>query len=196
MTRRAIDVAAATIGIVMLWPVFVLVAVAVKLSSPGPVLHRARRVGRGGHLFTLLKFRTMVVGASGIGPGVTAGGDPRITKVGRVLRRSKLDELPQLVNVFRGDMGLVGPRPEDERYVQLYTPAQRAILEVRPGITSPASIRFRDEESVLSGAEDLEIAYRDLMAEKIAIDQAYLADRTVRSDLSVLWQTVVAVWRD
>lgn len=193
MIRRAVDVTAALIGLLVLWPVLAAAAIAVKLSSPGPVLHTAERVGCDGTPFTLWKFRTMVVGASTMGPGVTAGGDPRITKVGAVLRRSKLDELPQLVNVLRGDMGLVGPRPEDARYVALYTEPQRAILGVRPGITSPASITYRDEESVLRCAEDLEAAYRDLMAEKIEIDLAYLRTRTLRSDLSVLWRTVVAV---
>ncbi len=193
MMRRALDVAVAAVGLVLLWPVLLVVAVAVAVSSPGPVLHRARRVGRGGQPFTLLKFRTMVRDAASAGPGVTASGDTRITPVGRILRRTKLDELPQLVNVLKGEMSLVGPRPEDERYVELYTPEQRRILDARPGITSPASITYRDEESVLSGAEDLEAAYRELMAEKIRIDLAYLDRRSVRSDLGVLWRTARAV---
>jgi lipopolysaccharide/colanic/teichoic acid biosynthesis glycosyltransferase len=196
MTRRALDVTVAVLGLALLWPVLVVVAIAVAWSSPGPVLHRAQRVGRGGQPFTLFKFRTMVRDAAASGPGVTAGGDARITKVGRVLRRTKLDELPQLVNVLLGDMSLVGPRPEDERYVQLYTPEQRRILDVRPGITSPASITYRDEEAVLRGAEDLEAAYRELMAEKIRIDLDYLQRRSVRSDLGVLWRTALAVVND
>jgi len=196
MTKRALDVTVAVLGLALLWPVLVVVAIAVALSSPGPVLHRAQRVGRGGQPFTLYKFRTMVRDAAASGPGVTAGGDARITKVGRVLRRTKLDELPQLVNVLLGDMSLVGPRPEDERYVELYTPEQRRILDVRPGITSPASITYRDEEAVLRGADDLEAAYRELMAEKIRIDLAYLQRRSVRSDLGVLWRTALAVVND
>ena len=196
MTRRTLDVTVAVLGLALLWPVLVVVAIAVALSSPGPVLHRAQRVGRGGQPFTLYKFRTMVRDAAASGPGVTAGGDARITKVGRVLRRTKLDELPQLVNVLLGDMSLVGPRPEDERYVELYTPEQRRILDVRPGITSPASITYRDEEAVLRGADDLEAAYRELMAEKIRIDLAYLERRSVRSDLGVLWRTALAVVND
>jgi lipopolysaccharide/colanic/teichoic acid biosynthesis glycosyltransferase len=196
MTRRALDVTVAVLGLALLWPVLVVVAIAVAWSSPGPVLHRAQRVGRGGQPFTLYKFRTMVRDAAASGPGVTAGGDARITKVGRVLRRTKLDELPQLVNVLLGDMSLVGPRPEDERYVQLYTPEQRRILDVRPGITSPASITYRDEEAVLRGADDLEAAYRELMAEKIRIDLDYLQRRSVRSDLGVLWRTALAVVND
>jgi len=196
MIRRALDVTVAALGLALLWPVLAVVAVAVALSSPGPVLHRARRVGRDGQSFTLFKFRTMVRDAAASGPGVTAGGDARITKVGRVLRRTKLDELPQLVNVLLGDMSLVGPRPEDERYVELYTPEQRRILDVRPGITSPASITYRDEEAVLRGADDLEAAYRELMAEKIRIDLDYLDRRTVASDLGVLWRTALAVLND
>lgn len=196
MTRRALDVTVAVLGLALLWPVLVVVAIAVAWSSPGPVLHRAQRVGRGGQPFTLFKFRTMVRDAAASGPGVTAGGDARITKVGRVLRRTKLDELPQLVNVLLGDMSLVGPRPEDERYVQFYTPEQRRILDVRPGITSPASITYRDEEAVLRGADDLEAAYRELMAEKIRIDLDYLQRRSVRSDLGVLWRTALAVVND
>lgn len=191
--RRALDVTTATVALAVLWPVMAIVAVAVRSSSPGPVLHRAERIGRDGQPFTLLKFRTMVVGAASAGPGVTAGGDPRITRVGRVLRRTKLDELPQLLNVLRGDMGLVGPRPEDARYVDTYTPEQREILSVRPGITSPASIRYRDEESVLRGADDIEAAYRELMADKITIDLDYIRSRSVGSDLGVIWRTARAV---
>ncbi len=123
--------------------------------------------------FELLKFRSMLVGAAASGPGITAHGDSRITSVGRVIRSTKLDELPQLVNVVRGEMSIVGPRPEDPRYVEWYTDAQREILRWRPGITSPASLTYRDEESVLAGAENLDAAYRVVMADKIAIDLAY-----------------------
>jgi len=120
--RRALDVAASLAGLILLSPLFLLIAARIKLDSPGPVFYRAQRVGRGGVLFRLYKFRSMVAGADKRGPGITAAGDDRVTRVGRFLRRTKLDELPQLINVLTGDMSLVGPRPEDPRYVALCTP--------------------------------------------------------------------------
>src|SRR5690349_3953933 len=138
--KRLLDVVAATAGLILLLPLFIVVAIAIKLHDGGHVFYRARRVGKDGCLFHLYKFRTMVVNADRQGPAVTASGDSRITPVGRWLRRTKLDELPQLLNVLVGDMSLVGPRPEDPRYVMLYTPSQRRVLSVRPGITSAASL--------------------------------------------------------
>lgn len=193
MSRRALDLSISAVALAVMWPVLATCALAVKLSSPGAVLHRAERVGRGGAPFTLYKFRTMVVGAAAMGPGVTAGDDPRVTRIGRLLRKSKLDELPQLFNVVLGDMSLVGPRPEDARYVKCYTEAQREILAYRPGITSPASVRYRDEESLLSGAEDLDAAYLELMGHKIDIDLEYLRRRSSVGDLKVLASTARAI---
>lgn len=191
--RRVLDLTLATIGLVLSAPVILVAALFIKLGSPGPVFHRAVRIGLGGEPFTLFKLRTMIVGAPALGPGITAGDDPRITKVGRVLRKWKLDELPQLLNVIRGDMSLVGPRPEDRRYVETYTPQQRRILDFRPGITGPASVYYRDEEAVLAAADDLDAAYERVMAEKIEIDLAYLENRTIRGDLALLWKTISAV---
>lgn len=188
---RWVDGLCAAAGLIFLSPVLVGAALAVKLSSPGPVLHRAVRVGRAGNPFAMLKFRTMVVGAVA-GPGITAVADPRVTPVGQVLRRWKLDELPQLVNVLRGEMSLVGPRPEDPRYVARYTPEQRRVLRVRPGLTSPASLRFFREESMLTG-EDWETAYlQRILPAKLSEDLEYLDHRSARSDLTIL---VRSVWK-
>jgi lipopolysaccharide/colanic/teichoic acid biosynthesis glycosyltransferase len=156
------------------------------VDSAGPIFYRAQRVGKDGVLFYLYKFRSMTAGADKQGPGITAAGDSRVTRVGRFLRRTKLDELPQLINVLKGEMSLVGPRPEDPRYVALYTPEQRPVLAARPGITSAASLQYRHEEQLLSGA-DWETVYRqEVMPAKINIDLAYWQKRTVWSDLRLI----------
>ncbi len=194
--RRALDVAASGVGLALLSPLFVLLGLIIKLDSPGPVFYRGERVGKDGEHFHVYKFRTMVANAAQKGPGITASGDPRVTRLGRFLRRTKLDELPQLINVFRGDMSLVGPRPEDPRYVAFYTPQQRHVLSVRPGITSPASVRFRHEEEMLEG-EYWEHMYREeLLPAKIEIEMAYLERRSVWRDLGIVAQTVLALVRE
>jgi lipopolysaccharide/colanic/teichoic acid biosynthesis glycosyltransferase len=179
--------------LVALSPLLVIVAVLVKRSSPGPVLHRAQRVGRQGRLFTLYKFRSMVVNADRLGAGITACDDARITPIGRRLRRTKLDELPQLINVLKGDMSLVGPRPEDPRYVALYTAEHRRVLNVRPGITSWASIHYRHEERLLS-AEHVDVVYRtQVMPQKLALDLEYLERQSLLLDVSIIMRTLLAV---
>lgn len=193
--RRTLDLAASTIGLVLLSPLFALVALAVKLDSAGPILFRGQRSGRAGEPFRMIKFRTMVADAAHKGPGITSAGDLRVTRVGRVLRRTKLDELPQLINVLRGDMTLVGPRPEDPAYVADYTVEQRRLLDVRPGVTGPASVRFRNEEQLLRG-EDWERRYRDqILPAKLRIELDYLERRSVLNDLSIVMQTVIALFR-
>lgn len=188
--QRAFDVAAASVGLLVLAPVFAVLAVAVKIDSRGPVFYRATRVGRHGMPFCLLKYRTMLANADQLGPGITTARDNRITNVGGFLRRTKLDELPQLVNVIRGDMALVGPRPEDPRYVALYSPEQVAVLGQRPGITSPASLRFRDEALALSG-EDWERVYvEQIMPEKLKIELEYMRSRTFLTDIQIIARTV------
>lgn len=194
ITRRTIDALLALIGLVVLSPLHVVLSIAIKLDSPGPVFYQARRVGRGGQEFLLYKFRSMVADADRLGPGITVMGDQRVTRIGRLLRRSKLDELPQLINVLKGDMSLVGPRPEDPRYVALYTPEQRAVLRVRPGITSAASLAYRHEEQLLSGG-DWEAVYRtEVMPAKLAIDLDYLSRRTLGSDLGLVFQTILSMF--
>lgn len=191
--KRALDLAIAALLLLILAPLMLLLAAAVRYSSPGPALFRQQRVGRGGRLFWLYKFRTMRADPSG--PAITAAGDRRITPIGRWLRRSKLDELPQLLNVLRGEMSLVGPRPEVPRYVERYTPDQRAVLAVRPGITGPSQISFRDEERLLASAEKPEAYYVDvLMPQKLAIDLQYVRHPSLTRDLQLLLRTTLAVW--
>ncbi|MCZ7663024.1 MAG: sugar transferase [Thermoleophilia bacterium] len=189
---RALDVAVSAAGLLLLWPVFVVIGIAIARSSPGPVLYKAVRVGREGRPFVLYKFRTMVRSTAGHGPAITTAADPRVTPIGRFLRRTKLDELPQLANVLKGEMSLVGPRPEDPHYVVLYTPEQRRVLEVRPGITGAASLEFRDEESLLT--EDWERRYiEEIMPTKLQIELDYLAHRSAASDLWILARTALVL---
>jgi len=191
---RFFDVLISGLALIVLAPLFLLIGVLIKLDSQGPVFHRAKRVGQGGSTFTLYKFRSMLPNADRRGPGITVAGDGRVTHVGRVLRRTKLDELPQLWNVFKGEMSLVGPRPEDPRYVALYTPEQRRVLAVKPGITSAASLTFRHEEQLLVG-RDWEAAYRnEVLPTKLAIDLDYLSERTLRSDIELVLRTIKALF--
>jgi lipopolysaccharide/colanic/teichoic acid biosynthesis glycosyltransferase len=195
VTERLFDLFVSLVGLILLSPLFVLIAVAIKLDSPGPVFFRGQRVGRYGSLFGIFKFRSMVVDAAQRGPGITSAGDPRITHVGAMLRRIKLDELPQLINVVQGEMSLVGPRPEDPHYVTFYTPEQRRVLNVRPGLTSPASLRFRHEEEMLAG-ESWERTYvQEVLPAKLRIELDYLEHRSMWRDLGIIAQTVVALVR-
>lgn len=195
MLKRTFDLLASALGLIILSPIFALIALLIRLTSPGPVFYRARRVGQGGREFTLYKFRSMVADADRRGPGITAAGDSRVTPVGRVLRRTKLDELPQLWNVLRGDMSLVGPRPEDPRYVALYTPEQRRVLDVRPGITSLASIEYRNEEAVLHGPDWEQHYIHEVMPAKLAIDLRYVQRATLFTDLLIILRTLLALFR-
>lgn len=191
--KRLIDVTFALVALIVTIPLAILVAAAVKASSRGPVIFRARRIGVNGRVFHMLKFRTMRADPAAVGPAITPKDDPRVTKVGTWLRRTKLDEWPQLLNVVIGDMSLVGPRPEDPEYVARYTAEQRALLSVRPGITSPASLAFRHETALLDGA-DWERRYREeILPAKLAIDLQYFSGPvTVGSDLRILWRTLRA----
>ena len=171
-------------------PVFLAAAVLVKLSGPGPVLYRQERVGRDFRPFQICKFRTMTNGA-GAGLPITVRGDRRVTPVGRLLRRTKLDELPQLINVLKGEMSLVGPRPEVPRYVAMFRKDYEAILLIRPGITDEASMAFRDEETILSQAADPQETYlRDILPRKIALGRHYVQTRTFRGDLAIIARTI------
>ncbi len=177
-------------GLAILSPLWVVIGVMIKVEDGGPVLYKARRVGLRGDIFRLFKFRTMVMNADKIGAAITAQNDPRVTKIGHFLRKTKLDELPQLFNVLKGDMSLVGPRPEDPSYVALYTEEQKKILNVRPGITSAASLAYRHEEQLLSGL-DWETTYKtQVMPAKLAIDLEYLSRRTFWADLELIFKTI------
>jgi lipopolysaccharide/colanic/teichoic acid biosynthesis glycosyltransferase len=195
MAKRGIDLVASLLGLAGLSPLILFIAILIKLDSPGSIFHRASRVGKDGRCFRIYKFRTMVADAASRGPGITARNDARVTRIGRILRNSKLDELPQLINVVKGEMSLVGPRPEDPRYVALYTPAQRDLLRVRPGMTSPASLNHRDEASILTG-DEWERMYREVvMPRKLEIDLEYVQHATVWSDLGIIFRTVGAVFK-
>ncbi len=194
--KRALDIAAAAAGLVAVAPLLGVIALVVRKTSPGPALFRQTRVGRDGEPFEMLKFRTMRVATPGeTGPQVTAGGDSRITRVGRVLRKTKLDELPELVNVLRGDMSLVGPRPEVPKYVAHYSAEEKATVHsVRPGLTDPATVRFRSEEEILARAEDPERAYiDDVLPTKIRMYTDYLDTASFLGDLRILAGTLVVI---
>ena len=188
--NRAADLVIALPLLVVLAPLLAALAVAVRLTSRGPALHRARRAGLGGRPFTMYKLRTMRAGASGEGPAITARSDPRVTRLGRGLRSSRLDELPQLWNVVRGDMSIVGPRPEDPRFVAAYTEEERRVLSVRPGITGPAQLAFRDEAARLDPADPDGSYSRDVLPAKLAVDLEYVRRRSLAADLAIIARTI------
>jgi lipopolysaccharide/colanic/teichoic acid biosynthesis glycosyltransferase len=190
VAKRAFDIVAALTGLIVLSPVSLVIAISILIDSGRPILYRGQRVGRGEREFRILKFRSMVSDADTKGSGITVAADPRITRVGRWLRRTKLDEIPQLWNVLAGDMSFVGPRPEDPRYVRGYAPGERRLLEIRPGITSPASIKYRHEENLLSGA-DADAAYREILADKLRIDLEYLDHRSFWGDVRLILKTLL-----
>ena len=195
--KRLFDLALALPALALALPLMVAITLWVRLDSAGPALFRQQRVGRHGRLFHIHKFRTMRVRSSQAGPLITVAGDARVTRAGRWLRRTKLDELPQLLDVIRGDMSLVGPRPEVPRYMALYPDeARRLILSVRPGLTDRASIEFRDEERLLAAASDPERAYvEQVMPIKQRYYLDYVAQRSLTGDVGILWHTLRAVLR-
>jgi lipopolysaccharide/colanic/teichoic acid biosynthesis glycosyltransferase len=192
--KRGVDFLVSALLLLILLPVFLVVAAIIKYQSPGPVLYAAPRVGLNGVIFKMLKFRTMVINADKIGGSSTPEDDPRVTKIGKALRRYKLDELPQLINVFRGEMSLVGPRPQIKWAVDLYTPAERKILTVRPGITDMASLMFANEGSVLKGSADPDKDYMALIhPHKMKVSLDYVETYSFIVDLQILIKTVAAV---
>ena len=188
--KRLFDILASGCGLLVLSPIFIIVAIWIKLDSPGPVFYRQTRVGRHNKDFRIFKFRSMRVG-SDKGSLVTIGGrDPRVTRSGYFIRKFKIDELPQLINVFTGDMSLGGPRPEVRHYVNYWTPEQMRVLDVRPGITDPASIRFRNENELLEKAQDPERYYIDvIMQEKIKLYLEYVEKSSFWYDIKLIFQT-------
>ncbi len=192
--KRLFDIVASGFGLLLLSPLFLLVAIWIKLDSPGPVFYRQVRVGRYNRDFRIFKFRSMRVGADK-GSLVTIGGrDPRVTRSGYFIRKFKIDELPQLINVFIGDMSLVGPRPEVRHYVDYWTKDQLHVLDVRPGITDPASIKFRNENELLEKAEDPEKYYIEvIMQEKLRLYLEYVENHSFWYDIKLIFQTFVAI---
>lgn len=192
--KRALDLIAALAGLVLLVPLLLTLAVGIKLYEGGPVFYRGVRVGRYGRHFQIFKFRTMVADAEKRGGSSTANDDPRITRIGKFLRKYKLDELPQLINVLKGEMSFVGPRPEVQHYVNMFTEGERAILGVRPGITDWASLWNPDEGAVLAGSPDPEKTYMEkIRPEKIRLQLEYVRRRSFRVDLEILIRTVATI---
>lgn len=191
MLKEIFDRISAIAGLLLLWPVMAVVALLIALRMPGgPVIFRQQRVGRGGRLFTMVKFRTMTVGHSG--SSVSVAGESRITPLGATLRRLKLDELPELWNVACGDMSLVGPRPDVPGYADMLTGDDRRVLELKPGITGPATLKYRNEEELLALCDD-PVAYNDLVIfpDKVRINLEYLDSRTFAGDIYIILQTVL-----
>jgi lipopolysaccharide/colanic/teichoic acid biosynthesis glycosyltransferase len=188
--KRWFDVFFSFVGLLLISPFLLLIAILIKLASPGPVLYRGVRVGQHGKPFCILKFRSMIVDAEQHGGSATAGDDPRLTSIGKFLRRYKLDELPQLFNVLQGEMSFVGPRPEVQKYVDRYSEDDKAILQLRPGITDWASIWNSNEAAVLEGSSDPEKSYEELiLPTKIALQRKYLQDHSRSADLKILFHT-------
>ena len=196
VAKRAFDAALAGIGLVLLSPALAVIALRIKTGSPGPILYRGKRVGLNGETFDMLKFRTMVVNADRIGGSSTPEDDPRVTPIGKTLRRYKLDELPQLINVLKGDMSFVGPRPQVQWAVDLYTPQEREILKVRPGITDEASLRFANEAEILKGSKDPDKDYIEkIHPEKMRLSLEYVRNRSFPGDLSIIARTAQAIFK-
>jgi lipopolysaccharide/colanic/teichoic acid biosynthesis glycosyltransferase len=195
--KRMFDLIFSSLGLLLFFPLFLVISVAIRLDSPGPVFFRQVRVGRYGRPFRIFKFRTMYAGSETGGRKITVGDDPRVTRAGRFLRRLKLDELPQLFNVVKGEMSLVGPRPEVPRYVEFYPEEiRRQVLSVRPGITDIASIKYRDESTLLAGAADPEGMYVNVvLPEKLKHYVRYVSERTLWLDFRIVLLTLREVLR-
>lgn len=196
MLKRFFDVLVAAMGLILLAPLLVVLAMAIKKSSCGPVLYRGIRVGRDGELFRMLKFRTMVSNAEALGGACTSDDDPRITSIGHRLRKYKLDELPQLFNVLRGEMSFVGPRPEVQQYVSMFSEEEKQILRVRPGITDLATLWDSDEGALLAESSDPERTYLEtIRPEKVRLQLEYVRERTLLLDMRIVCSTVALVLR-
>lgn len=190
--KRSFDIIASLIGIILLSPAFLVICIIIKITSEGPILFKQNRVGINGKMFEIYKFRTMIVNAEKLGTQITIGEDKRITKIGKFLRKYKLDELPQLFNVFKGDMSLVGPRPEVPRYVDLYKGEQRAVLSVRPGITDYASLKYSDENDLLGTVENPEDYYINvIMQDKLKLNLQYINNNNIFRDIKIIIQTIL-----
>ena len=194
MTKRVFDILFSLFGIVVLSPVMIACGLAVFISSRGPIFFRQERVGMNFRPFQILKFRSMVVDAPKLGEQVTVSGDPRVTSVGRLLRKTKLDELPQLINVLLGDMSFVGPRPEVPEYVNLFRSEYEGLLQVRPGITDIASITYRNEEAILAASADPKHAYvTEVLPEKIRLGQLYVSQHSLALDVRLIMMTLLKI---
>ena len=192
MAKRFFDVIASGLALILLSPLLVVLALLVKLSSPGPALFRQPRLGRGARPFKIYKFRTMMNGATQ-GSRITVDGDARVTRMGRILRRFDLDELPTLFNVLKGDMSIVGPRPELPEYLPYYSDEQRRVFSVRPGLTDPGTLAFRDEAGRLVGANAEDVYLREILPHKLALNLEYVKKQSLLYDAAIIARTLAAV---
>jgi len=194
MMKRVFDLILSSLGIFILWPFYLLISFIIIIDDPGPIFFIQKRVGKGGKLFGLIKFRTMRVNAEKRGFLTVGDRDNRITRVGYYLRKFKIDELPQLINVVKGDMSLVGPRPEVLRYVNMYTAEQRKVLDLKPGITDHASIEYINENEILAKSDDPEKTYvEEVMPKKLEMNLAYIRRRNLVTDLGVILKTILKI---
>jgi len=196
MLKQGFDIVFSLAGLLILSPMLLLIAILIKLDSKGPIFYRGIRVGKSGKLFKIYKFRTMVMNAEEIGGPSTADDDARITRVGKIIRKYKIDELPQLINILEGDMSFVGPRPEVPFYVNMFTEEERAILSIRPGITDWASLWNPDEGAILAGSLDPEKTYVEkIRPEKIKLQLKYVRERSLWTDLEIIFLTLLKIVR-
>lgn len=194
MIKRGFDVFACTIVLLVLLPVWLVIGIAIAAGSKGGVLYKQYRVGRYGKDFKLLKFRTMRKDADKTGPLITVGADTRVTRIGKFLRKYKIDEFPQLLNIIKGDMSIVGPRPEVRKYVELYNEQQRQVLSVRPGLTDYASIEYISENELLSKSSDPERTYiEEIMPQKLALNLKYIENQSIKEDIKIIFKTFTSI---
>lgn len=194
MSKRIFDVIVSLVGLMIVSPLFILMALRIKRDSSGPVFYRGIRVGRFGKPFKIFKFRTMLVDAEKIGGPSTADDDPRVTEIGRFLRKYKLDELPQLINILKGEMSFVGPRPEVPVEIETYSEEEKRVLLVRPGITDWASLTFHDEGEILKGSPDPHKTYQEkIKPEKIKLALKYVDERSFLTDIKIIFQTLMTL---
>jgi lipopolysaccharide/colanic/teichoic acid biosynthesis glycosyltransferase len=194
--KRVLDIMFSLVGLIILSPFFIIIGILIKLDSKGPIFFKQIRVGRNEKPFEILKFRTMVTDAEKKGTQITVGKDSRVTKIGSFLRKAKLDELPQLINVLKGDMSLVGPRPEVPRYTAYYNQVQKKIFDVRPGITDYASIKYSSENEILGKSENPEKTYiEEIMVDKLKINLEYIEKRSVFEDIYIILATIGKILR-
>ena len=192
--KRIFDIVASLGGLIVLSPMLIIIAICIKLDSKGPVFFKQKRVGKNKKIFEIYKFRTMVTDAEKLGKQITVGNDSRITKVGKFIRKYKLDEFPQLINVVKGEMSLVGPRPEVHRYVELYDEYQEQILLVKPGITDYASIEYRNENEILGSSSNPEETYiEEIMPTKVELNMKYIKNISILEDIKLILFTILAI---
>jgi lipopolysaccharide/colanic/teichoic acid biosynthesis glycosyltransferase len=195
MLKRFFDILISLIAFILLSPLFLIITVIIKLTSPGPVFYKGKRVGKGGEIFLMHKFRSMLANADKIGSDLTKYGDNRITGIGKFLRKTKIDELPNLIDVLKGDMSIVGPRPESPSYTQYYDERQKKALQVRPGVTGLAQLQNRREELKLKDQPDPDAYYiHALMPKKLEIDLYYVENRNLMLDLKIILKTFLPIW--